>query len=203
MENSSEIEKFVSCETLKKLKTYESLLIKWQKAINLVSKNTISNAWERHILDSLQLIKYLPKTESSPHIIDLGSGAGFPPLVLAMCGYDNVIAIESDQRKCLFMQEVAKETNTKIKIITDRIENLEKMEADIITSRALAKIDELLIFSKNLSNINTKYLFLKGKTANEEIKKAKENFDFEALLYPSLTSSEANIVKISNLSEKK
>jgi 16S rRNA (guanine527-N7)-methyltransferase len=202
MKSLQELEKSVSCETIKKLKLYEQLLKKWQKAINLVGKNTVEDAWNRHILDSLQVIKYLPKNENLS-IVDLGSGAGFPPLVISMSGYNNVSAIESDERKCFFMQEVAKQTNTKINIINERIEKVEKMQADVITSRALAKIDELLIFSKDLSNEDTIYLFLKGKTAQKEVEKARESFDFEAETFKSLTSSEANIIKITNLKEKK
>ncbi|MCV6599139.1 MAG: 16S rRNA (guanine(527)-N(7))-methyltransferase RsmG [Alphaproteobacteria bacterium] len=202
MKNLSDLEKNVSCETLKKLKKYEALLKKWQKAINLVSKNTIENAWERHILDSLQLIDYLPK-DKDVSIVDLGSGGGFPPLVLAIAGYTNVSAIESDERKCLFMAEVAKQTETKINIINKRIEKVNNLKADIITSRALAKIDLLLNLSKNITKKETKYLFLKGKTAEEEIKKAQEQFDFQAQTFKSMTSNEAKVVKIERLKEKK
>jgi 16S rRNA (guanine527-N7)-methyltransferase len=202
MTKLSDLEKIVSCETLEKLKTYEALLKKWQKAINLVSKNTIDNAWERHILDSLQLIEHLPNNKDTV-IIDLGSGGGFPPLVLAMAGYTNVSAIESDERKCLFMTEVAKQTETKINIINERIENVQNLEADVITSRALAKIDALLNLSKNITKNDSKYLFLKGKTAEEEIEKARKEFDFQAQTFKSLTSNEAKVVKIERLKEKK
>ncbi|MCT4575642.1 MAG: 16S rRNA (guanine(527)-N(7))-methyltransferase RsmG [Alphaproteobacteria bacterium] len=202
MKNLSDLEKNVSCETLKKLKKYEALLKKWQKAINLVSKNTIENAWERHILDSLQLIGYLPK-DKDVSIVDLGSGGGFPPLVLAIAGYTNVSAIESDERKCLFMAEVAKQTETKINIINKRIEKVNNLKADIVTSRALAKIDLLLNLSKNITKKETKCLFLKGKTAEEEIKKAQEEFDFQAQTFKSMTSNEAKVVKIERLKEKK
>ena len=202
MKNLSDLEKNVSCETLEKLKKYEALLKKWQKAINLVSKNTIENTWERHILDSLQLIDYLPK-DKDVSIVDLGSGGGFPPLVLAIAGYTNVSAIESDERKCLFMAEVAKQTETKINIINKRIEKVNNLKADIVTSRALAKIDLLLNLSKNITKKETKYLFLKGKTAEEEIKKAQEQFDFQAQTFKSMTSNEAKVVKIEQLKEKK
>ena len=202
MENLQELEKSVSHETINSLKVYEALLKKWQKAINLVSKNTVEDAWNRHILDSLQVIKYLPKNENLS-IVDLGSGAGFPPLVIAMCGYNDVSAIESDERKCLFMQTVAKETNTQnIKIINERIEKVENVQADVITARALAKIDQLLSMSKHLAKEDTIFLFLKGKTAQEEIDNAKKHFDFEAQTFQSLTSSEAKVVKITNLKEK-
>ncbi len=202
MENVKNIENCVSHETIEKLKTYEILLKKWQKAINLVSNNTIDDAWNRHILDSLQLIQHLPE-DKDVKIIDLGSGAGFPGVVIAMCGYSDVSVVESDERKCLFMQEVAKSTKTKLNIINKRIENVQKLEADVITARALAKIDELLVMSKHLSKDNSNYLFLKGKTAKEEVAKAEKEFDFQVSLHQSLTSSEANIVKITHVKEKK
>jgi 16S rRNA (guanine527-N7)-methyltransferase len=192
----------IPCGIKDKFEKYEALLIKWQKAINLVSKNTLDDIYNRHILDSLQLVQYLPE-DKSVKIIDLGSGAGFPSVVLAMYGYENVYAIESDERKCLFMEEVSRETNTKINIINKRIENVSKEDLRIdeneeiwITARALAKIDELVIMSKHLANKNTNYLFLKGKTVFDELKKAKEQFDFQPVLFDSMTNSEAKVVKI-------
>jgi len=201
MDKILELQNNVSRETFDKLKQYEALLKKWQKAINLVSKNTLKDIWNRHIIDSLQLIEHLPKDKNTC-IIDLGSGAGFPALIIAMCGYKNVYAIESDERKCFFMKEVAKETNTKIEIINERIENVQNLQANVITARALAKIDELLLLSKNLTNRSTNYLFLKGKSWESELKKALTDFDFQAQSFQSLTDSEAKVVKISNLKSK-
>ena len=132
-------------ESIEKLDTYHALLLKWQKAINLISPKTIDDAWVRHFADSAQLSGYIP--EGAKTIMDWGSGAGFPAMVLAMLRPSlDVHAVESDERKCQFMRTVSRETSVPIRIHTQRIEALEldSVNPDIITARALASVSVLL-----------------------------------------------------------
>ena len=136
----------VSRETLDKLEQYHALLLKWQGSINLVSPNTIPDAWERHFLDSLQLLEYIP--EDCKTLFDFGSGAGFPGLVLACAHSDiDVHVIESDQRKCSFMRTVSRETKTPINIHNMRIESFNSDAVPgVITARALASLHDLCTY---------------------------------------------------------
>ena len=130
----------VSCETNNRLKTYLSLLEKWQPKINLISNNTLDIAWDRHFEDSLQLLNILPEGEKT--LFDLGSGAGFPGLVLAIAREDlNVHLVESDQKKCSFLKTVSRETKTPVEIHNSRIETVSRETSpDIVTARALASL---------------------------------------------------------------
>src|SRR5690606_9447814 len=125
-----------SRETLQRLKEYQALLLKWNKAINLISKSTEENCWERHILDSLQLLNYIQ--DKDIHLVDIGSGAGLPGIVLSIAGVRRVTIVESDQRKCSFLLQASKLSSNKIEIVNDRIENLKGLSCDILTARAFA-----------------------------------------------------------------
>ena len=133
---------YVSRETYDKFKIYYETLIKWQKSINLISNTTLDSIWHRHILDSAQLYKYTQNMKGN--ILDFGSGAGFPGLVLAMMGNDNINAVESDEKKCIFLKEVARLSDTKIKIHNSRIEKLKFLNPELITARALAPLIKLI-----------------------------------------------------------
>ena len=128
-------------KTLEKLKIYEDVLKKWQSKINLVSNSTLSDVWDRHIMDSAQLYPLISKQEQV--VLDLGSGAGFPGLVLAILnqyegkGKWHIHLVESDIRKCVFMQEVVRLCQLNVKIHNCRIEQMPDMQADVITARAL------------------------------------------------------------------
>lgn len=191
--------KNVSRETICYLHVYEALLEKWQKKINLVSSSTLSHLWERHFEDSLQLLPYLPKVKST--LIDLGSGAGFPGLVLAICKKETleVTLVESDLRKCLFLENVSRETFSYPKILRSRIESLTGLKADVITARALASLPHLLEYAYPLMKTTSFCLFLKGKEVEKEIEMAKKKWEFCLEMFPSLTDSEGRLLKISHL----
>ena len=125
--SSESIENFIDAR-YEKLELFVTTLLKWNEKINLVAKATEEEIWNRHILDSAQLLKFIPDTKAK--IVDLGSGAGFPGLVLAIMGYENVTLIESDNKKSVFLQEAARITGTKVQIINERIENV----APLLTS---------------------------------------------------------------------
>jgi 16S rRNA (guanine527-N7)-methyltransferase len=132
----------VSRETYDKLRIYEKTLIKWQGSINLISKSTINDIWVRHFLDSAQLYPFISKIKGN--IFDFGSGAGFPGLILAIMGHKNITLVESDQKKCTFLREVARLSETDVSILHSRIENLEFRRVDLIMSRALAPLSKLI-----------------------------------------------------------
>lgn len=182
-------------ETIEALKKYQSLVLKWNKAINLVSCNTEIEFWTRHILDSLQLIKYIKNLNS--HIVDIGSGAGLPGIVLSIAGVKNVTLIESDERKVAFLLQATKCSNNKINIINDRIENI-VLECDILTSRAFASLEKIFAYTKNIV-VKDKYLLLKGQGYQEEIDNVKKKWLFYHLTYDSMTSNNSKIIEISNL----
>ena len=179
----------VSRETIEKLNIYNNLVIKWQKAINLVAPSTLKESAERHFLDSAQLYPWV----AGQSIIDLGSGAGFPGLVLAMMGV-NVTLVESDQRKAIFLHEVSRETKTPVIIHACRIEDVRETAAEVVTARALAPLNDLLAHMRHLKI--TRGVFLKGEQAQSEINTAKSNYDFDYKAQNSLTDAKSSLIKI-------
>lgn len=188
---------------LAKLDKYDVLLLKWQKAINLVGPTTLEDRANRHFLDSVQLIRYLPSTDIT--LVDIGSGAGFPGLVLSMLGVRDVHLVESDIRKATFLREVSRETSLPVTIHDKRVESCEITGMNVLTARALAPLVDLLGYMDRLGNgsAETMGLFLKGAQAEAEIEKARKKWDFEVETFPSLTEPEAQILRITALKQKK
>ena len=189
----------VSRETYDKFKLFEETLIKWQRSINLISKSTINDIWFRHLLDSSQLYPFISKTKGN--ILDFGSGAGFPGLVLAIMGHNKICLVESDQKKCTFLREVAMLCEIEVSIFNTRIENLEYKDVDLIMSRALAPLSKLIDYvevfidkspSKKKSFPNM--LFLKGKSYKKEISILHKNKNLFFYEYPSLTDKYGKIL---------
>lgn len=200
----------VSRETLDKLNLYEQLLLRWQKVVNLIGPATIDDIPERHFADSAQLLKYIP--DMNVRLVDMGSGAGFPGLVLAIMGVREVHLVESDVRKATFLREVSRETGLcEVKsiapsvIIHDiRVEDCNIKEIDLITARALAPLTDLLNHTKKLINQSDKpyFLFLKGEKYQEEIEKAQKRFNFDIQTHQSITDNSGKVLKINNLTNK-
>ncbi len=186
----------VSRETIDKLKIYEELLLKWQPRLNLVSKTTLSDIWRRHFLDSAQLFSEIPNKDAS--VCDLGSGAGFPGAVLAIVGCENVTLIERDKKKCSFLRSVSRETNAKFSVFEGDIKEFER-KADIITSRALAPLKDLLLLADPLIKPTTVCLFLKGNNVDSEIADIPENLKMTLLKQESLSSKEGCILTLKNI----
>jgi 16S rRNA (guanine527-N7)-methyltransferase len=157
----------VSRETLARLEAYVALLRQWSARINLVGRDSLADPWRRHILDSAQLMPLVPDTART--LIDLGSGAGFPGLVLAILGMPAVELIEADAKKCAFLREAARLTETDIVIRQSRIEALPRHPADVVTARALAPLDRLLGLAAPFLGPGSVCLFLKGVRAEEEL----------------------------------
>lgn len=193
---------YVSRETLDALGVYEALLLKWQKAINLVGPATLDALAERHFFDSAQLFRFMP--DVNVRLIDMGSGAGFPGLVLSLLGVAEVHLIESDIRKATFLREVSRETKASAKIHDTRVEDVKVDNVDVFTARALAPLKDLLAHMHRLSTEgHPAYgLFMKGMQYQEELDKASKQWSFDVELYPSLTDLASKIIKISNLRKK-
>ncbi len=192
----------VSRESCEKLEIYHGLLLKWQKAINLVSPKTIEDAWVRHFADSAQLCRYIP--EGTKCVMDWGSGAGFPAMVLAILRPElEVHIVESDERKCQFIRAVSRETSAPIRIHTSRIEDLEtkNIQPELITARALASAEKLLDYTVPwlAQNPELKMLLLKGALADEELEIARKSFDFEVQSHASVTDPAASILSLSSI----
>ena len=189
----------VSRETLAKLETYAALLEKWQKKINLVGPKTIPDLWERHLLDSAQMFEHIP--EGVERLVDIGSGAGFPGLVLAILGVPDVHLIESDGRKCAFLREVARATDTPVTVHNKRIESVENLNADVCTARALASIKDLLTYAQPLLKPQAPCIFLKGKRINEELTDANYIWHIKEYRIPSRTDPDGTIIFIEGFSD--
>lgn len=191
----------VSRETLDKLLAYVALLEQWQPRINLVAGATLPDVWHRHIADSAQLLALAPK---SGKWLDIGSGAGFPGLVIAIMAHGSaglrVTLIESDRRKCAFLAEVARHTGISVEIHTARIEQIatQRMLAavDVVSARALAPLVRLIPLSMPFFGDATLGLFPKGRDAESEVTQARAAWDFDVEMTPSLTDAAARIVAI-------
>lgn len=191
-------------DTKSRLEQYHALLQKWQPKINLISNNTLDNSWERHFEDSLQLINHIDFDNKV--IFDIGTGAGFPGLVLAIANSScDVHLIESDQKKCSFLKTVSRETNTNVQVINERIEAaiIEKTP-DIITARALASLLDLFDYCEKWieQNSNLQLVFMKGERADEELAALSQNWAYDCCTFPSITNENAKILAFTNIYRK-
>ncbi len=185
----------VSRETLDRLSAYADLLVKWQAKINLVGPATLPDLWKRHMLDSAQLAG-LVEPAKPRRWVDLGSGAGFPGLVLSIMGVGEVHLVESDQRKCAFLREAARITGAEVKIHALRIDTLAPLEADVITARALAPLEKLLDWAAPHRSAHTIHLIPKGKEAEAELTQAARHYKLDVKRHGSVTDDSATIFQI-------
>jgi 16S rRNA (guanine527-N7)-methyltransferase len=184
----------VSRETLDRLKAYGDLLQTWNRKINLIGKSTAGDVWHRHMLDSAQLFPLIPSSVTT--LMDLGSGAGFPGLVLAIMGVPQVHLVESDQRKCAFLREAARVAGVAITIHSKRIEDLAPFPVDVITARALAPVEDLLDWSAPFLTKNTRCLFLKGQNVEVELTETHKRWRIRVDQRQSLTDPRGSILTI-------
>lgn len=180
-----------------KLEQYIKILINWNEKFNLIGKSTINDIWNRHIIDSAQLIYFLKEEEiENCKCADFGTGAGFPGIVLSILGLKHVTLIEKSVLKCKFLKEAIKLSENKINIINRNIYDLDNLKFDIIFSRALSNLTDLIKMTKPFLKNNSKCIFLKGKKIYYEIEDAKKQFNFNYTLYDSKTSDEGKIIII-------
>ena len=183
----------VSRETLARLSRYLELLQRWQRAVNLVGASTLADPWRRHILDCGQIAPHVPRAAKT--VLDLGSGAGLPGLVLALLGVSGVQLVESDRRKAQFLREAARVTQAPVVVHAGRIEQLE-LCADVVTARALAPLPRLLELAARFLTSQSLCLFLKGETALDELTQARQSWHMQCEIVPSRSGSRGVLLKL-------
>ena len=211
MSQSTQIDAFsrftqVSRETITSLVKYENYLIKSNKTLNLIGKSTINEIWLRHFLDSSQVIDFIDKNTSS--LIDLGSGAGFPGLIIAILAKDRKIRlkvklIEKSTKKASFLREIANYLNLNVEVLNiNALMHAKKLEADLIVARAFKPLKIILQFlDKNTKNWKKVFLFL-GKTGQDELLQASKNWHIKYKQRMSVTSNDSVVIEINKLTKK-
>ena len=191
----------VSRETLARLKLFVSLLEDWNARINLVSARSLADVWKRHIWDSVQLFPLIPP--KARNLIDLGSGAGFPGLVLAILlaerSKTRVALCEAITKKCRFLEEVAHRTGVEVEIRNDRIEAAEREPFDVVTARACAPLAQLLSYAAPFQGKNTHCLFLKGQSVGAELIEAYKSWSMKVEQHQSRSDPSGIILDIQEL----
>jgi 16S rRNA (guanine527-N7)-methyltransferase len=190
----------VSRETLARFEAYAELLTRWSARINLVGRDTIADLWRRHILDSAQLRPFIADTAKS--VIDLGSGAGFPGLVLAILGAPGVELVEADSRKCAFLREAARITETDASIRPCRIEAMPRHPVDIVTARACAPLDRLLGLAEPFLAPDSECLFLKGERVEEELTLARKHWTMTESAHQSRSDPRGVILRLQQVARE-
>jgi 16S rRNA (guanine527-N7)-methyltransferase len=178
-----------------------SNIINYNKHTNLVGKSTLENIWDRHVVDCLQLSEHIINKQL--RILDLGTGAGLPGVLLSIIGYQNVLMIDSVRKKTEFVKGVIKELSLSAKIQNKRIERVSAGTQDIIVCRAVAPLSRLLTYSLLHSKLSTTSLFLKGRSVNNEIEMAKKNFFFDFKVFKSISVGDGCVLQIKNIKIKK
>lgn len=195
----------VSRETVARLETYHALLVKWQASINLVAPSTLEDAWARHFADSAQLMAHVP---DELHLwLDVGSGAGFPGLVAAIMMMEThpaarVVMIESDTRKCAFLQTVIAQTRAPAQVLPMRVEKaVDRLgeHPQVISARAVAPLPKLLDMIEPYWSQNCVGLFLKGRDVASELTEAAKCWTIKASRVPSITDGDGAILKLEEL----
>jgi len=196
----------VSRETITSLVKYENYLIKSNKTLNLIGKSTINEIWLRHFLDSSQVIDFIDKNTSS--LIDLGSGAGFPGLIIAILAKDRKIhlkvkLIEKSPKKASFLREIVNYLNLNVEVLNiNALMHAKKLEADLIVARAFKPLKIILQFlDKNTENWKKVFLFL-GKTGQDELLQASKNWHIKYKQRMSVTSNDSVVIEINKLTKK-
>ncbi|MBL96056.1 MAG: Ribosomal RNA small subunit methyltransferase G [Alphaproteobacteria bacterium MarineAlpha3_Bin5] len=190
-----------SDDLMNSLYIYEKELYKWQKRSNLVSSSTLPDLWGRHFYDSMQLANYLPL--NGEEISDIGTGAGFPGMVLAVLGVPNITLIEKNSKKVEFLKRLKTLIKPKVKIVNKRIDKAQTLKSDIVISRALAPLPELLRLCTFILKADGYIIVLKGKSFFRELTEAKKTWIMEVEHFQSRSDSSGVILKINNLRLRK
>jgi 16S rRNA (guanine527-N7)-methyltransferase len=189
----------VSRETLARLKAYVGLLVDWNARHNLVSSASLDDVWHRHVWDSAQLARFIPK--ASRTLVDLGSGAGFPGLVLAeiLRGRVRVTLFEATAKKCRFLEAVRDRLALDVTIRNARMEDAGAEPFDVVTARACAPLDQLLSYAQHFAEPATTCLFLKGQNVGAELTQARKFWKMMVQQHPSLTDPSGVVLEIREL----
>ena len=184
----------VSRETLARLEAYADLLRRWQRTVNLIGTSTLPDLWRRHMLDSAQLHDHLPVTAKT--LIDIGTGAGFPGMVLAIMGGPRVHLVESDQRKAAFLREAARVTGAAVDVHALRIEAMASLGADVVTARAVAPLSVLIGYAAGQIGPDGICLFLKGRQVDQELTDSAKIWHMQVDRLPSISDPSGTILRI-------
>jgi len=188
----------VSRETMARLQTYVRELKRWNRTVNLVSALSLRDVWRRHILDCAQLARLIPPTAKT--LVDMGSGAGLPGLILAILLRETdpfrVVLVESHGRKCAFLTALAAKLTLPVDVVNGRLEQIPRFDADVITARALAPLDRLLVHAARFAGPKTHCIFLKGQNVGMELTAATEYWTMSVDLQPSLSDPLGRVVHI-------
>jgi 16S rRNA (guanine527-N7)-methyltransferase len=176
------------------------LLLKENYNFNLIGQSTIADIWDRHVLDSAQILRFID--DKNAKIVDLGTGAGFPGIIISILGAKEVHLVEKSVRKCEFLRKAKIFSPNRLFVHQAKLEEITEQKFDVITSRALAGLDKLCDHCLKLLKNDGYGVFLKGKNLDNEIIEAKSKFDFDYELFESLTAPESRIIKIKNIKPK-
>ncbi len=197
----------ISEDALNLLCRLVALLTQWQQKFNLVSRSSLENVWHRHIADSYQLYKFIPP--SAKNVYDIGSGAGFPAIVLAIISLvdkrkTQFKLIESITKKTVYLNAIKEALVLEnVEIINARSESLHLKPADFITARAVANLNKLFALSYPLTDLNTVLIFPKGKTFAQELREAKKYWSFDVRVVKNEVEPEGVVLEIRKLRQKK
>lgn len=186
----------VSRETLARLEAYAALLRQWQARINLVSRRSLDDVWRRHFLDSIQIAHWI---EPGAEILDMGSGAGFPGLVVAIATGCKVVLAESDSRKCAFLREARRITDAPAEIREGRVGAVCDRTFDVVTARALAPLPELLEYAAPLLRPGGRCVFLKGARVEAELTDARAIWNMKLERHDSVADPRGVVLTIGDL----
>lgn len=194
----------VSRETLRRFESYEALLTKWAPRINLVGASTLSAFWERHILDSVQILPLAsPQAQTW---VDFGTGAGFPGLVLAALlaerGSAQVQLVEASAKRCAFLREAARAMEITVEITHAKLEVVTPRPVDVVTARAFTALDRLLAYAAPWQGPATQALFPKGEEVSAELEQASTNWLFTSTIHPSASDTRGCVLEITNWQSK-
>ncbi|MEC9347596.1 MAG: 16S rRNA (guanine(527)-N(7))-methyltransferase RsmG [Pseudomonadota bacterium] len=190
----------VSRETRDRLSVLVDLLGRWNPKINLVAPSTLPDVWRRHVLDSWQVVDLAPP--GTRNWIDIGSGGGFPGLVVAASGRFAVTLIESDARKCVFLREAARQMGVAIDVRTARIESVRDLQANVVSARALAPLEKLLPLAAPLLAPGGRGIFLKGQDVERELTAATKYWTFSHQQHPSRSDPRGTVLVIEELRQR-
>ena len=176
---------------LTKLSEYKKILLKENETMNLIGKSTIIDLDERHFLDCIQIVKYLPRYEKS--VMDIGTGAGLPGIILSIIGFKNLHLVEKSPKKSSFLENCKLRLGLNYVVHNKSISEISNLNIDYVTARAFASIEKIISMTKKIINKQTKFILLKGKTYLTELETINpQKFFWET--HPSITSSESKII---------
>ncbi len=192
----------VSRETMEKLQRFADLVLKWTTRINLIAASTKDSIWERHVVDSAQIFPFAPCPFD--HWVDLGSGGGFPGVVVAIIGAEKTPSarftmIESDQRKATFLRTAVRELDLDATVIAKRIDQVEQQHADVVSARALAALDVLFPLINRHLDPSGSAILLKGRQYKDEICEVEADWEFDLTQQSSMTNADSRILQIQRI----